>query len=279
MAIVRIITDSSCELPEDLARSLDITVVPWHVRVGPEMRIDGHALRTAAFHKELLGKKLTPSAIPPDVHQYGEAFERLAATTDQIIAITPAARLARCYESAQQARRVLLGRCEVHVLDATFIGRPVGILVQQAALLALQGVAGTEIVRQVSGLIPHTYLALYTDSLATMSARGLVDDRDDEVRGTANYRPLLLVEDGQVTPLQRSRKRGAPSERILEFVSEFRNLRQLYYLHNGHSALMAELRVAIAESRSDQVYEEHIFGPVFASLVGLRAFGVAALEA
>jgi DegV family protein with EDD domain len=278
MANVRIITDSSCELPVDLAQSLNITVLPWRVRVGPEMLVDGPTLRTAEFHRELLDKKLMPSAIPPDTRQYGEAFERLAATTDQIIAITPASKLARCYDSVQQARRGLLGRCEVHVLDATFIGRTVGILVQQAALLALQGVAGTDIVRQVSGLIPHAYLAIYTDSLATMTQRGLVDDRNDEIRGTASYRPLLLVEGGQVIPLQRSRKRGAPSERIIEFVGEFRDLSQLYYLHNGHSALMAELRAALAESPTKQAYEEHLFGPVFASLVGLRAFGVAALE-
>lgn len=278
MANVRIITDSSCELPVDLIQSLNITVLPWRVRVGPEMLVDGPALRTAEFHKMLLDKKLMPSAIPPDTHQYNEAFERLAASADQIIAITPATRLARCFDNAQQARRTLLGRCEIHVLDATFVGRTVGILVQKAALLALQGVTSTDIVRQVSGLIPHAYLAIYTDSLATMSQRGLVDDRNDEIRGTASYRPLLLVEDGQVIPLQRSRKRGAPSERIIEFVSEFRELEQLYYLHNGHSALMAELRAALTDSQSKQSYEEHLFGPVFASLVGLRAFGVAALE-
>jgi DegV family protein with EDD domain len=279
MANARIVTDSSCELPPDISDQLQITVLPWRVRVGAQMHGDSAALRTAEHYREMIDGKLLPSAAPPTAAEFGRVFEALTSETDQIIVVAPSAKLARIVAAAQQARQAFLGRCVIQVLDSTFIGRTMGILVEQAALLAQQGATANEIVRQTSGLIPRSYLAIYTDSLTTMAQKGLVDDRDEEVRGTPSYRPLLLVEDGQVVPLQRSRKRGAPSERIIEFIGEFRSLSQLYYLHNGQSSLMDEIKAAMAEARPDQPYQEHIYGPVFASLMGVRAFGVAAFEA
>ncbi len=279
MANARIVTDSSCELPADVSERLQITILPWRIRIGAQMHTDSAELRSPERYREMIEAKLLPSAVPPTAAEFSRVFEGLAAETDQIVVVAPSAKLARVVASAQQARQAFLGRCTIQVLDATFIGRTLGILAEQAALLAQQGASTSDIVRQTSGMIPRSYLAIYTDSLATMAQRGLVDDRDEEVRGTPSYRPLLLVEDGQVVPLQRSRKRGAPSERIIEFVSEFRSLSQLYFLHNGHAGLMGEISAAMTESLPRQPYQEHIFGPVFASLMGVRAFGVAALEA
>jgi len=279
MASARIITDSSCELPADVVSMLGITVLPWRVRIGSEMIADSPALRTAEWYKELLTKKQSLNAAPPGQIEFAHAFERLASETDQIVAVLPSAKLAHSVTAANQARQAFLGRCTIHLLDSTFIGRSLGILVQQAAELAAQGLNGTDIVRSVSGMIPRSYLAVYVDSLSTMASRGLVDDRDDEIRGTPSYRPLLLIEDGQVVPLQRSRKRGAPAERIVEFVGEFRSLGQLCFVHNGQNPLMSEIRAAMAETRPNQPYEESIFGPVVASLMGVRALGVVAFEA
>ncbi|MEN6479596.1 MAG: DegV family protein [Anaerolineales bacterium] len=279
MASARIITDSSCELAADVIEPLGITVLPWRVRVGAEILVDTPGLRTPEWYQSLLDKKLTPSVVPPSAQDYVQAFERLTRETDQIIVVTPGTKLARCLTLANQARQAFLGRSTIHVLDSTFIGRAMGMLVEETARLARQGETTTDIIREVSGLIPRSYLAIYTDSLATMAQRGLVDDRDEEVRGTASYRPLLLVEDGQIVPLPRSRKRGAPAERIVEFVAEFSKLSQLYLIHNGHAPLMNELRTALGEALPKQTYTEHIFGPVFAALIGLRAFAVAALEA
>lgn len=278
MARTRIVTDSGSDLDADLVSALNIAVAPWRVRIGPDLIDDAPALRTTATYETINKLSTLPAAVPPSSRQIQQLYGRLAQETDQIVSIHSSGKLARTIEAANKARGEFLGRCDIHVIDSTLLSRSVGILVVLAARFAQQGLSAGEIVRKVNGAIPMTYLGLYLPDPTPLASRGLIDLDDEEVRGTPTYKPLLLVEDGRVMPLKRSRKRGEPADRIVEFVAEFNGLAELHFLHAGDSPLMDQVRTIMEEDLPEQAFAEEIYGPVLASLVGTEAFGIAALE-
>ena len=178
--------------------------------------------------------------------------------------------------AANRARAGVLGRCQIRLIDSQFIGKPLGELVMLGARAAMAGATGTEIARLVMGSIPTTYFAFHVEVLDYLIRCGLIE-REPEVPGGLAW-SLLMIEDGKVAYLRRSRRRGTPIERLIEFVSEFDQPAHLSIVHTGLSSGGAELGRALHEQSPALAYTEHIYGPVLSSLIGPVGFGVAVVD-
>lgn len=278
MAQVRIVTDSAAELPQELVDTLGITVVPWRVQLGTETLIDSPALRTEDFYRDMVKRRRAPAALPPTAQQFAEVYSRLARETDEVVSIHGPTELGQALLAARQGRLGLLGRCEVAVLDAQFTSRALGILVTEGAKAAQAGLRAADVIRIVNGTIPRTYFTFYVEAIDHLMRQGLLRESREQMGITVGYKPLLLLEEGQIVSLQRSRRRGEPGERLLEFIAEFRDLQELYLLHTGLAPGVQGLKALLAEAAPQIAYTEHIYGPVLAALIGPAAIGFAALE-
>jgi len=272
----RIVTDSSAELAPDIVQELGITVVPWRVHLGSETRVDGPALRSAEYHRETVRKRVSTTVVAPTTHQFSAVYSRLARETDHIISIHPSSSFGTALRSADAGRMSVLGRCDVNVIDSQFISRALGLLVIEAAKAAWAGVSGPEIVRLVHGLIPRMYFGFHVDTMDYLKRNDLVRDVRDAASGLA--RSLLMLENGEIVALRRSRSRGTPVERLVEFSSEFRSLSLLAILHTGLREGSEEIKTQLAESMPHQAIEEHIYGPVLAAYIGPTALGIVVFE-
>ena len=279
MSMARIVTDSSADLPEDVVEEYAITVVPWRLQVGQEVLTDNPGLRTAAFYRDVIKKRTLPTATPPVARQFTDVYSHLCTETNEIVSIHGAAQLSPVVRAASQARLGMLGRCDVHVVDSQFTSRALGLLVTEAARAAQRGMSGAEIARLVHGMISHTYLAFYVETMDYLRRSGLVaSSRDLSGSGSGGFKPLLLLEEGEVVAMQRSRNRGTPVERLIEFIAEFDGLQSAAIMHTGLSDGFAEIRKQLSELNPDLLIEEHIYGPVWASLVGPMALGAVVFE-
>ena len=277
MSKARIVTDSSAELPSEAVEALGIAVVPWRVRLGPDTLVDGPDLRSRAFYREMIKRRLAPTAVAPTPRQFSGVYARLAKETGEIISIHASSQLVQAVQMANQARVGLLGSCQVNVIDSQFISRALGILVVEAAKAAQAGMSGPEIIRLVHGLIPRIYFAFYAETMDYLRQNSLLNESRDASVGLS--RSLLMIEDGEIVFLHRSRSRGTPVERLVEFITEFPSLRQVAILHTGVRPGIEEIKGQLAESLPKQPVEEHIYGPVLAALFGPTVLGVVAFEA
>ena len=277
MGRVAIVTDSTAELPVSLADELEITVVPWQVGVGRDTLVDGPELCTPRFFRDAVEKCVEPATAPPRAQQFTRAYAELADKSDEIVSIHASSELSSTVQAARQGRLAFLGRCDIQVVDSMFMSRALGLLVTRAAEAASAGSPSEEIVRLVNSLIPRTYLAFHVDSLDHLERNGLYRNSRDAETGLA--RSLLMLEDGHIVPLRRSRNRGTPVERLVEFISEFADLEELAILHSGVSPGLSDMRICLGECLPARSVEEHCYGPVFASRVGPSALGVVAFEA
>ncbi len=278
MPNVRVVTDSVAELPDDVVKSLDITVVPWNVKLGTETLVDGPHLRTPDFYAELSKSKSELAVIPPSTAAFAQAFDRCARITSQIVVILSSDKITRAVQMAQKARAEFVGRCRVHILDSRFLSCVQGGIVAQAARMAQTETDGEKVVRYVNGLISRAYLAFYIGEYDRLIGHSLIVNTPDVVGSPSGYKPLLLLEDGRISPLPRSRKRGDPIDRMVEFVGEFGQLDRLWTVSTGRHSDLPSLHETLGEQLEDQPFEEHVYGPVVASYFGTSLLGVAALE-
>lgn len=277
MSNVRVITDSSAELSADTIEALEITVVPWQIQMDGETLIDSPTLRTPEFFRR---KSRAPLfAAPPTARQFADVFDRCARTTDETVVVLPSSRITLSAQRARQARTEFIGRCDVQIVDSQFVSCPLGALVIEAARAARAQLSATEIVRHVNGLIARTYFAFFTDAPDRLLQNGLVQNTPAMLGSPSGYKPLLLLEQGEISPLQRSRRRGDPIERMIEFVSEFGMLEHLWTVSTGLHPGLEQLKTRLAQDLPDKIFEDHIYGPVMASCFGSAILGVAAVEA
>ncbi len=278
MSKVKIVTDSAAELPAKVIQEYDITVLPWRVDLGSETHIDNSRLYNTEFYRGLGRRRNQIVAHPPDVDQFRREYNRLAQRTDGVVSIHSSGKLSRVVREAEAARRDFVGRCDIEIVDSQFISLAVGLLVEEAAKAAQAGLGVEQIVRRVHGMISRVYVAFYVNDADALLERNLVAQSSFRTRRNRNYKPILLLEQGEIVPLQRSRRRGKPNDRMIEFISEFIGLEALYLISTGLAPGLEDFREMYAEDLPDQPIEERIYGPVMASYVGLGALGIVAVE-
>src|SRR5919199_2340689 len=152
--MLKIVTDSSSDLPLESVRRLDITVVPLSVHFGDRTYIDGEDIDASTFYRMLQMERVHPHTAQPSVGRFEEAFRCLAAAGHEIVAITLAASLSGTFNSVMLAARNVPG-ARVTVVNSGTVSMALGILVIRAARLAQEGRAATEVVDAVRAMMPR----------------------------------------------------------------------------------------------------------------------------
>lgn len=277
MAKVGIVTDSTADLRPEVVKELGIVVVPLSIRLGTETLVEGPGLRSVGFHRRLASDDLTATAVAPRPGQFAHVYGRLAKETSGVVSVHLSSRLNGTVQAAREGRLAFLGRCQVSVIDSQAISRALGILVTEAAKAAADGASAPDIERLLRGMIPRIYLAFYLQNPDDLRRKGL-SWRPPHSTYDPSERPILTMEEGQITRVHRMRGRGTALERLFEFVAEFRVLKKLAILHSGLVPQVEELRARLAELLPGEVMEEHIYGPALGTYIGPAALGVVAFE-
>lgn len=277
MSVTRIVTDSTAELCPEMVEELGITVVPMRIRLGSEVHVDGPDLRTAEFYRTMAETRQTPAVLTPTASEFAQAYQRLSRETNDIVSIVVSGGLNGTVRAAMQGRSGLLGRTNIQVVDSQLTSRALGILVADAAHAACAGASGAEVVRLVRGAISRIYFAFYAETLDHLQRNHLFEPPPDPL-GTTGAMPLLMIEEGEITAVQRMRNRGTPVERLFEFVAEFPKVTVVDVLHTGLTPGAQEIKAQVEQLYPGQKVGEHILGPVFGAYAGPQCLGVVVRE-
>jgi DegV family protein with EDD domain len=278
MAKVRVVTDSAAELTPEVAESLGITVVPMNIRFGDEELRDGADLSLADFYRRLDRSRVMPVTTPPSFRAFQEVYARLGQTTDQIISIHVSSRLSRSYHVATTAAEAFLGRCQVAVMDSESISVGQGTLVRAAAEAANRGMPLDTIVRLIRGMIPHVYLVFFVEALEYLEREGRIGKAQALLGSMLNIKPILIVEEGDIIPLEKVRTRPRAIDKLFEFVAEFAQIQEVAILQVGSDQEAAELVERLKLVFPDREFPVLSYGPVLASHIGPGTMGVIVYE-
>lgn len=226
---VRIVTDSTSDLPTDVRRRLGIEVVPLSVRFGDTRYVDGVTVKPKRFYELLESDAPHPSTEPPSVADFGRAYHDLA-TEQDVVSIHISSELSETFAHAREAAARELERLPgqrpggepvtLEVVDSRVTSLSLGLLVVFAARMALRGLSARELADRIPGLSERLHTLFVVDTLEYLAKGGRIGKARAFIGGMLGIKPILSFDDGQVGPIDRVRGGRAAHPRILEHLRE-----------------------------------------------------------
>lgn len=278
MSQIRIVTDGTAEIPATWIKQLGITVVPVEVRFDDRTWRHGIDTVSAEFLTGVSPSRGLANAIPPSVEMFQKVYGTLASTTDQILSIHHSSKLGKTVENARRAADTFLGRSRIVVLDSELISFGLGVLVKAAAEAAAAGSSMQEVIRLLRGMIPHIYIVFFVESLAYLERSTRIDRSQAVLGSLLNLKPMLIIEDGELMPLEKVTTRGEAVERLHSFISEFTAFEQLLIAHGKSDEGCQELLERIIETFPQAEVSIETYGPAMVAQIGPEAIGVIIYE-
>lgn len=174
MALVKVVTDSSADLPPKVADELGITVIPLYIRFGDEVYRDGIDINADQFFKKIAGTHVLPKTSTPSPGDFADIYTRLASETDSIVSIHLSPRYSSAFNTATIAKDYTPEGCRVEIVDSKSVSMGCGLVVMAAARKARAGADLEEVLQVVSRTIRHTrIIGMITDIRFVLSGRRL----------------------------------------------------------------------------------------------------------
>ena len=270
---VSVVTDSTSDLPPEVARELGITVVPAQIQFGEQVFLDGVELTTDEFYRRLQSSSTLPKTSPASISTFNSIYRRIAEQADSIISIHVAAKLSVTYDIARQASADL--KCPISVVDSQTASMACGLLAIIAAKAARAGESLKDIEELVRQAIPNTVTFGVFGTLEYLARGGRIGKGQAFLGTLLKINPILAIRMSEVVPVERVRTRSRAVERLCEIVRGLGTLREMSVMRTTEPAEAEDvIRRLSSVFPPERVYRASI-GPSMGTQVGPHAVGVA----
>lgn len=218
---VRIVTDSTADLPPELIEQLDITVVPVYVRFGQEVFRDGVDISQDEVYRRILSENSTATTSQPSPNDFLEAYDKLlTGTTDQIVSLHLSSKLSGTHNAAVSGRELSSNKDNINVIDTLSLSMGLGFCVLTAARLAQTKADLTEIIQAAKETASLTRITAAFDTLKYVLKSGRLGAAKALIGGILNVKPLLTLKDGVLWPSGIARTRHRALDSLVDFVKK-----------------------------------------------------------
>jgi DegV family protein with EDD domain len=223
--LVRVVTDSTCDLPPDLARAHGIHVVPLLVLFGDRVFHDGTDLRPKEFYERLEKGPEHPRTSPPSKGDFLDVYRSLAPDRD-LISVHISEKLSQTVVHAREAAaeglpelQRLRGEAEevkLRVVDSNSVSLGLGMLALFAARMARRGIEPDVIVERVESMRGRIHVLFAVNTLDYLARGGRIGKGRAFFGNLLGIKPILGVVDGEVAPVDRVRGGRSAQPRLIE---------------------------------------------------------------
>ena len=270
---VRVVTDSACDLPDDLIERDGIEVVPLTIRFGKEELVDRKELSTDEFWRRLADSDVLPETSAPSAGAFEAAFRRqIADGATGIICINLSSKLSATMQSAQVAAQAVQPDCPVVVIDSLMVSMGLGSLCLTAARRAADGDSLESIVANVTDRRNRSKLYGTLDTLEFLKKGGRVGNARALLGSMLAIKPVLEVRDGEVEEAGKVRTRSKALRLLVDRVKQG-PIENLAVLHGNAPDLNELLDLLEPLAPQDEIVVGQI-GPVIGTHAGPRVIGV-----
>ncbi len=279
MAHIRVLTDSACDLPGEIARDLDIDIVSLTIRFGDEEFTDRVDLTPSEFWAKCKKSKTLPETAAPSPGAFQHAYERAQSEGfDGVIVLTISAALSATNQSAQLAATTVADVLPVRVIDTKAVSMAQGLLVMEIAELARTGATLDELVERAESLREKVGVVGMLDTLEHLVKGGRIGGARALLGQVLAIKPLLVLKDGVVAEAGRQRTRAKALQAIVDVATSHVPLRRLALVHGDASDIKtAQDLVANIPTEFDVVITD--MGPVVGTHGGPGIIALCWIEA
>ena len=277
MGSVRVVSDSTANLPQELVAAHHIDVVPLQVLFGNDAYADGVDLNEEQFYRLLKESKALPRTSQPSAGEFAEVYRRLARDGHSIISIHISGKLSGTVASAEAACG-MVPEANVTVIDTLSASMGHGLLVLRAARAAQEGRSHEEIVDLVRLLAPRVRVFFVVDTLEYLQRGGRIGGAAALLGSVLSLKPILAIREGRVEAIERVRTKPKAIDRLIALLSEEipdGATLQAAVLHGRAPEDAAALAGRIAERFKPRELITTEVGPVIATHAGPGVVGAA----
>ena len=239
---IRIVTDSTCDLPPSLAETHEIIVLPTYVNVGRQSFLDGVELTRDEFYAQLPHYKRPPTTAAPAVGAFSAAYEKLAQDgATGVLSIHLASSLSGLLNAARLGAQAAEG-IEVCVFDSQQVSMGLGFLALSAARAAQAGATIPQILEALEEQVRRTHVFALLDTLEYLRRSGRVSWAEFGVGTLLQIKPLVHVHEGKVQSLEKVRTRTRALSHLIQYIADLGSLRELALLHTANDDGARSLR-------------------------------------
>ncbi|MCZ7529603.1 MAG: DegV family protein [Acidimicrobiia bacterium] len=218
---IRVVTDSACDLPDDLVDKHRIEIVPLTIRFGDLEFVDRFELDSEAFWTRVADSDTLPETSAPSAGAFEKTFTKLFDEgADAILCVNLASRLSATMQSAEVAAKSVADRGNVRVVDSLSVSLIQGNLAVTAAERAEAGDDLDAVVTEVERQRDHGRLYATLDTLENLRKGGRIGGAQALLGSMLSIKPIVTFTDGEVTPLAKVRTRGKSLRWLVDKVAE-----------------------------------------------------------
>lgn len=217
--VVRIVTDSSTNIPDEYLSRLNIIEVPAVINFGQDSYLYKREMSLEAFYERLTASERLPTTAQPTPQQFALAFERAAEEgADEIVAVTVTSKISGTHNSAMIA-------CEqapvpTSVFDSLHVSMAAGWQTIAAAEMAAQGARAAEIITRLERIRDRVRMAFTPVNLKYLIASGRAPRLQGAIGDLLNIKPILVTQDGFLEPVARVRTQRRAQEHMVQLIAE-----------------------------------------------------------
>jgi DegV family protein with EDD domain len=220
MGRVKIMTDSTADLPQWIYDANDIAVIPLYVIFdGQETYKDGVELTKQAFYSRMRKAKALPKTAQPTPDEFAEYYRRLTEDGSSLISIHISGKMSGTIQSARLAASSLPDR-DITVVDSALVSACLGLVAEGAAKAAKAGKSKTEILALIDAIRAKSRVYFIVDSLEYLHKGGRIGAASNLIGNLLNIKPVLDIKDGLIAPVEKIRGKSKALARIAQLLEE-----------------------------------------------------------
>lgn len=232
---IKIVTDSTCDLPLQIIEEHNISVVPLYINIGSESYLDGIDITRQEFYAGLPDFDGFPQTAVPGPEKFLEIYGKLASEgATEILSIHISPSLSAVVNSARLAAETFTA-ARVTVIDSKQLSLGVGFLVQSAAQAAAVGKPLADILKVLNSQIERSYVFAVLETTEFLRRSGRISGFQNGIGTLLQVKPLLKMYNG-VAESEKIRTRKKATERLIELVTEVSPVEKLALVHTNNDA-------------------------------------------
>ena len=215
--MIKIATDSTCDLPAKYFEDYDITTVPINIQFGTESYEDGITIDQDTFYRKIEKMGILPTTSQPSAGQFEQRYRRLKEEgVSDIISLHVTAKLSGTYHSAELAKEMLKGVVRVHTFDSACGSAGLGFMTIEASRMARAGKSVSEILERMKIIRSRMILLVTMKDLRFAQMSGRVGRLQSSLVSLLNIKPIVFLENGLLDVTEKVRTRHKAIDRMLE---------------------------------------------------------------
>ena len=216
---MKLITDSTADLPAELLARHHIKIVPLRIQLGEETYRDTFDIEPDEFYRLLRSTELFPTTTQPSPQDFVEAYQSLGEEEDRLISVHISSKLSGTYQSATIASQQFPDM-EIHVIDSQQASLGLGLIVLAAARAIEAGEGVDEVLSRIGRVSSKIKTYFSVDSLEYLRRGGRIGRAQAFLGTMMKIKPLLVLRDGEIYPVEKIRGQQRLIRRMAQLVEE-----------------------------------------------------------